>query len=60
LDAVTHCADGRVYINLPKLVEGKMPWTEPPATEDLAQKYGARRADVTRLHRSHEPTGVRS
>jgi ureidoacrylate peracid hydrolase len=60
LDAATHRADGRVYINLPKLVVGKMPWTEPPSTEDLPKKYGTPRADVTRLYHGHEPTGLRS
>ena len=57
LDAVTHRTDGRVYINLPKLVVGKMPWAEPPSAKDLAEKCGPAIRDVDRLYRSHEPTG---
>jgi ureidoacrylate peracid hydrolase len=60
VDAATHRADGQVYIDLPQLVVGKVPWTEPPSTEDLPMKYGTRRADVRRLCHGHEPTGLRS
>lgn len=30
-DALTHRADGRVYINIPKLVVGKLCWAELPS-----------------------------
>lgn len=35
LDAVMHRAAGRVYVNVPKLVIGKLPWSE---------RHGRRRA----------------
>jgi ureidoacrylate peracid hydrolase len=59
LDSVIHRADGRVYVNIPKLVVGKLPWTEPPSNSSMAEKLGPARDDVASLYRSHHPTGPR-
>lgn len=57
LDTVTHRAEGRVYVNIPKLVVGKLPWGEPPSSSSLAEKRGPAAAGVGPLYRSHQPTG---
>jgi ureidoacrylate peracid hydrolase len=59
LDAVTHRTDGKIYVNVPKLVVGKMPWGEPPSVMDTAEKRGPVSAEVENLYRSHRPTGAR-
>jgi ureidoacrylate peracid hydrolase len=58
LDAVTHRSSGRVYVNIPKLVVGKMPWGEPPTSQSQTDKRGPAASEVPRLYRSHHPTGV--
>jgi nicotinamidase-related amidase len=58
-DAVTHRTGGhQVYINVPKLVVGKLPWDKPPSPQMLAEKRGPAPAQVTQLYRSHHPTGL--
>jgi ureidoacrylate peracid hydrolase len=57
LDAVTHRADDRIYVNVPKLVVGKMPWGERPTAEGARSKLGSPAAQVSALYRSHAPTG---
>lgn len=59
LDAVVRRADGKVFINVPKLVIGKLPWGEPGSSETVAEKRGTPRADVGQLYGSHSPTGPR-
>lgn len=59
LDAVTHRAAGRVYVNVPKLVVGKLPWSEPPSSTSAAEKRGPRAAAAGQAYRSHRPTGPR-
>jgi ureidoacrylate peracid hydrolase len=58
LDAVMHRAEDRVYVNVPKLVVGKMPWSDPPTAADARAKLGAPAAEVPALYRSRGPTGV--
>ena len=58
LDAVTHRMDGRVYINVPKLVVGKLPWGEPPNATAAREKYGAPKAAVEMVYGSFNPTGA--
>jgi ureidoacrylate peracid hydrolase len=58
LDAVTHRTDGRVYINVPKLVVGKLPWSKPPSTAAAREKFGPPRAAVEMLYGSFNPTGA--
>jgi ureidoacrylate peracid hydrolase len=57
LDAVTHRAEDRVYVNVPKLVVGKMPWSDRPTEGGTRAKFGTPANEVTALYRSHAPTG---
>jgi len=59
VDAVTHRTDGRVYVNIPKLVVGKLPWAEPPTSTSTAEKRGPNAHVAGPLYRSHQPTGPR-
>ena len=58
LDAVTKRAGDRVFINVPRLVVGKMPWGEPPSAADIRDKLGPPAAEVARLYRSRSPSAV--
>jgi ureidoacrylate peracid hydrolase len=57
LDAVTHTVEDRVYINVPKLVIGKLPWGERPSAEGARSKYGLPATQVDKLYRSYGPSG---
>jgi ureidoacrylate peracid hydrolase len=60
LDAVTHRAQDRVFINIPKLVIGKLPWAERPTAATAAtarSKLGPPSAEVSALYRHHAPSG---
>lgn len=57
LDAVSHRIDGRVYVNVPKLVIGKLPWTEPSGHGAQREKYGEAESQVSALYGSFNPTG---
>lgn len=57
LDAVVRRSGTDVFINLPKLVAGKMPWTERPRLGDRTEKEGPAAASVGKLYGSFEPTG---
>ena len=59
LDAVTHRTDGRVYVNIPKLVVGKLPWAEPPTASSITEKRGPAASAAGPLYRSYQPTGAR-
>jgi hypothetical protein len=59
VDAITHRTDGRVYVNIPKLVVGKLPWAEPPTSTSTAEKRGPNAHVAGPLYRSHQPTGPR-
>lgn len=56
LDAVVKVADGKAFVNVPKLVVGKMPWGEPPAAEERRKKLGPAQAQVQHLYGSVAPT----
>ena len=56
LDAVTKRAGTDVFVNVPKMVAGKMPWSEPPTRETLKEKQGQSAAQVDKLYRSFAPT----
>ena len=56
LDAITHRSGNHVYVNIPKLIIGKLPWDKPPTIESHRSKSGPRSADVTALYRSYRPT----
>lgn len=57
LDAVVRRSGTDVFVNLPKIVAGKMPWTSRPRVSDRTDKEGPAAAAVTRLYGSFEPTG---
>ena len=56
LDAVARRAGTDVFINVPKLVVGMMPWGEPPTREAQEAKRGPRAADVPELYGSRSPS----
>jgi uncharacterized protein YrrD len=58
LDAVAHRVQDRVYINVPKLVIGKLPWDERPTSESARSKLGAPVNEVEAMYRSHAPSGT--
>lgn len=55
LDAVTHRVGGDVFINVPKLVIGKMPWQEPPTAESREARLGPAADQVEPLYGTHNP-----
>ncbi len=55
-DAIVRKTGETVFINVPKLVVGKMPWDEPPSREGLRAKVGPATDDVEKLYRSHAPS----
>ncbi|MBA3477960.1 MAG: cysteine hydrolase [Lautropia sp.] len=55
-EAVVKRVGQEVFINLPKLVVGKMPWDEPPTRESQAQKMGPALASVSMLYGTVQPT----
>ncbi len=57
LDAVVRRSGTDVFINLPKLIVGKMPWTEPPTAATTSAKQGPPAAAVEKLYGSYAPTG---
>ncbi|MDP9379804.1 MAG: cysteine hydrolase, partial [Chloroflexota bacterium] len=46
LDAVVKRAGTKVFVNVPKLVVGEMPWSAPPSRSDRQAKLGPRGEDV--------------
>ncbi len=59
LDALVRRAGDTVFVNVPKLVVGEMPWDSPPSAEDARGKAGPAAADVDKLYRSHAPSALR-
>jgi len=56
LDAVVRRVENVAFINLPKMVVGKMPWSEPPTRAERQEKLGPRADAVQALYRSRSPT----
>jgi ureidoacrylate peracid hydrolase len=56
MDAITKRAGTDVFINVPKLFVGEMPWGEPPTTLDRQVRRGPRAAEVGRLYGSLSPS----
>lgn len=56
LDTVVRRVRDQVFVNVPKLVVGEMPWDKPPARSDRKEKYGPRAAEVEKLYRSRSPS----
>ncbi len=56
LDAVVRRAASDVFINIPKLVVGKMPWSEPPSRRGRSERLGPPAATVRNLFASRSPS----
>jgi nicotinamidase-related amidase len=56
LDTVVKRSGTDVFINIPKLVVGTMPWESPPSRADRQAKQGPQAAEVDKLYRSHSPS----
>lgn len=56
LDAVVKRSGTDVFINIPKLVVGTMPWENPPSRADRNSKQGPRAAEVEKFYGSHAPS----
>lgn len=56
LDAVIKRAGTDVFINVPKMVAGKMPWTEAPTKAGVKEKQGQTAAQVGKLYNSFAPS----
>ncbi|HXG85189.1 MAG TPA: cysteine hydrolase [Pyrinomonadaceae bacterium] len=56
LDAIAKRSGTDVFINIPKLVIGTMPWSEPPSRIDRRAKRGRRSTEVDKLYGSHSPS----
>lgn len=56
LDAVVKRVGGEIFINVPKLVVGMMPWGDPPTLEEQRLKMGPRAVDVAKLYGSRSPS----
>lgn len=59
LDAFIKQADSKVFINLPKMVVGKMEWETPPDGMSIRAKYGPPASQVDKLYGSRNPTGTK-
>ncbi|MCA1673050.1 MAG: hypothetical protein LC799_12930, partial [Actinobacteria bacterium] len=58
LDAVVKRSGTTVFINVPTLVVGYMPWNEPPTAQAQQAKRGPSRADVQQLYGSRSQQGA--
>ena len=56
LDAVVRRAGDQVFVNVPKLVVGEMPWDKPPTKIERKEKYGPPAAQVKKLYGSRSPS----
>jgi len=56
LDAVVLRSGSDVFINVPKLFVGQMPWSKPPSTAEQQAKRGPRAKDVNKLYGSRSPS----
>ncbi len=56
LDAVVKRAGTTVFINVPKLVLGQMPWDQPSSRSKQQAKIGPRAATVDKLYGSRSPS----
>jgi ureidoacrylate peracid hydrolase len=58
LDAVVKRAGSDVFINVPKLIIGKMPWSDAPTSEGNLAKRGRKAAEVEKLYATRSPTSM--
>ncbi len=60
LDAVVKKVGADVFINVPSIVFGKMPWSVPPTTSGRQSKQGPREHEVEKLYGSRSPSAETS
>lgn len=60
LDAVVRCAAGVAFVNMPRLLVTKMPWSQPPTWTERQRKLGPAVAEVEKLYRSRSPSSQRN
>jgi hypothetical protein len=60
LDAVVKVAEGKAFVNIPKLVIGKMPWDEPPSAEMRRRKIGPQEDEVKHLYGYVDPSQAKT
>jgi ureidoacrylate peracid hydrolase len=58
LDAIVNRAGNEVFVNVPRVVVGKMPWDRPPERRQQREKYGPAAAEVDMLYGSLAPSIV--
>ncbi len=58
LDALVKRAGDTVFVNVPRLVVGKMPWDDPPSVDEVRAKTGPPEREVEMLYRSHQPSAT--
>jgi ureidoacrylate peracid hydrolase len=56
LDAVTKAAPGSVFVNAPRILLGKLPWTEPPTAGQRREQLGPHSDTVEHLYGSRSPS----
>jgi hypothetical protein len=56
LNAVVKRSATNVFINIPKLFVGKMPWSKPPQWIDAQEKFGLPEDKVDKLYGSRSPS----
>ena len=56
LDVVVKRAGTQVFINVPQVVVGNMPWSEPPTLTERQAKQGPRATEVGKLYGSRSPS----
>lgn len=56
LDSVVKRSGTEVFINIPKLIVGEMPWDKPPSNRDRQLNRGPRAAEVHNLYASRSPS----
>ncbi len=56
LDVVVRRSGTNVFINIPKLIVGTMPWDTPPSRTESRSKQGPRATDVDKLYGSRSPS----
>jgi ureidoacrylate peracid hydrolase len=57
-EAVVNRAGNELFVNVPKLVVGSMPWQQPPRREDQKQKQGPNASEVNKLYGSRAPSSM--
>lgn len=59
LDAVTKRSGTKVFINVPKLVVGEMPWKEAPTSNNRREKQGPNAGGVGKLYGSRTASALK-